>query len=202
MNKFKNKKRLIGLVVVFAMIFAVGTAFALTTQTLDIQGTITIAADPPEADVYWSDVVPAPQFVPLFVYNYGTVENVVAVDADDDTLITWGMTFIGDAEYGLLATIVATARNRGTEPVIITEVEVEFDADLADFDFEYEINQVILGVDFVSDIPLLPGETRDVAVGIGWFGEMPAGFDLELEEYEEITVGGVTITFEAEPYIS
>jgi hypothetical protein len=200
MNKFKNKKRLIGLVVVFAMIFTVGTAFALTTQTLDIQGTITIAADPPEASVYWSDVVPAPQWVPLFGYSFGNVENVVAVDANDDTLITWGMTFTGDAELGILATIIATARNRGTEPVIITDVAVEFDAALADFDFDYEINPD--DVDFVSPIPLLPGETRNVIVGIEWWGEMPTGFDLELQEYDEITVGGVTITFEVEPHIS
>jgi hypothetical protein len=201
MNKFKNKKRLIGLAVAFAMIFAVGTAFALTTQTLDIQGTITIAAETPEMDVYWSDVEPAPQFAPLFNYNFGNVENVAEVDAADDTLITWDLKFIGDAGNGLQATIIATARNRGADPVIITDVNVEFDATLAEFEFDYIIGDV--DVPFVSNTPLLPNATRDVAVGIDWFGETPDNFVIVENPYGyyEVTVGGVTITFDVEPYI-
>ena len=177
MRNLKNKKRLISLVAVFALVFAIGAAFALDSNTLDIRGAVSIAAPEPDREnVIWSNAV---AITPLGTgFNVVQSAEIIDVDGGEKNRIEWTISFPGGEGF---AALTATATNDGLVAADIVEVTADWEYDESEFD----IDDFGFTIDYsgtlalFSATPLAPGASRQLTVEIDWSGDIPDGFDAE-----------------------
>ena len=185
MNKIRNKKRLGALTLALLLVFLVGGAFALLDGTLDITGSVNIAA-PPQLYVIWSDVE-GDYMIPWTVtpaFTAGATQRARIVDARGRTnqRIEWSVYFSGDDMFlgAGVVTLTATAQNVGLIPALIDDFDITFNAvggfTLADFGLDFQSIGADSIANFVSSTPLAPGASRDVQISILWDGTIPTGF--------------------------
>ena len=136
MQKMKNRKRLVTLVLTFLLTFVVGAAFALADGVLTFTGNIHVAA-PQDLYVSWTDVQPPPSgnFIvnPSLITSYfyhtddGTYQFTQLLDGADartDQTIIWDVYF---ALPGTEIAMSARAINRAFVDAYIERVNLLWD---------------------------------------------------------------------------
>ena len=195
MTKLKTRKRLTALVIAFMLTFTAGAAFAFASGTLDIVGTISVAA-PQDLYVIWSDVTgdpgatpaPSPSGIVAAVAVGATQSfNIVDERGRTDQRIEWTVNFYDDA--GGAVSMIATATNNALLPALISDATVTWtrpdpnDAlappiTVNPSDFGLTLDVDVMG-DFEGAI-LAPGagagSSADLVVMLEWDGTAPSDF--------------------------
>jgi len=188
MQKLRNKKRLTILVLIFALIFLTGGAFAIGQGFLDIQGTALVPVMMPDHDVRW---VIANDFPDPGAESEATITN-------QGQTIEWTVDFTGvdletlaDGE-DVWVSLSATVENTGTVSVEFYSISV----------LDWPANAVDLGLAINVDDSELVGETLDegdtafVEVTVMW---TPDAMDADyIEELIEEDIEDAMVTFSIE----
>ncbi|MCL2399120.1 MAG: hypothetical protein FWC91_05150 [Defluviitaleaceae bacterium] len=200
MHNLKNRKRLIGLVITFMLVFATGSAFAFTPGIIDIAGTVNITA-PDNLYVVWENVVAGPdfEFMPIVPagFEVGAIHSAGIVSERGRTAqrIEWEMTFFEEG----FAAITASVRNHSFHPVIITGANAEWvntalsGVSAADFGLMVDLSTG----GFVNTV-LPPNETTQMTAMVMWDGTIPAGFTFPTGG-EDAFAASLAITFDYAP---
>jgi len=174
MQKLKGKKRLSILSIVFALVFMVGAAFALTPGTLDIMGTVNLDA---ELYVVWYNVDPEP-IPPIAAAAFitdGSSHHTILEDARGrtDQRIIWNVFFVEPEDGEFMATLTATAMNNSTMDAVITQAVANWDNPA--LAAEWGLDLFVVSTAFVGTL-LAGDESPALSVTVDWDGTFPATF--------------------------
>ena len=168
---------MITLAIVFALVFVVGSAFALTQGELDMVSTVNIAA-PDDLYVVWNNVVAPP--VP-FGFVVGATQTATIENARGRTAqrIVWTINFNQfDPLTEAVAAITATAVNNSTQTAVITGGTAAWTdaagAALNPADFGLTVD--IIGLAAFSGTLAPSAVSAPLTVEVEWDGTVPTGF--------------------------
>jgi len=205
MQKLRNKKRLTALVVVFALVFMTGAAFAFAPGSLDIVGTVNITA-PDELYVVWETADTGTSLGPAqpFGFSWGVDSSVATIEdarGRTDQRIEWDIVFMApndgwDVAVGeAVAALTATATNNSlTQDAIISGATVSWSVPAANFGLSVDVDDAaFIGL-------LVAGATSaDLEIEVEWDGTFPAGFFDGETPGDEVFATTLTITFDYDP---
>ena len=190
MQNLKNKKKITSLMLTFLLVFVVGTAFAFTSGTLDIEGRVHVSG----GYVKWLEVEPGPghTFIPATSASQGVTMTTAFADARGrtDQTIVWNMYFTrsGTAE------IVATAINDSSQAATITYVNTVWNMEQGMTLASFGLSEDIIDAAFVGVSIPAGGTSGPLMVEVEWNGTIPAGFVIPAGETYALA-GTATITF-------
>jgi len=175
MINLKRRKRLTTIVIVFMITFLTGTAFALETGVLEIDGAVIVnVAAPDELYVIWSAAeTGAPLAGSLDSTSSASIVNVGGRTAQR---IVWDIEFdVAPTNGTSFAILTATATNNATLPASVTmEQPIWSDALLAN-----ELGLDVFILQSATFGTLMPGASATVIIEVEWNGNtlstMPVG---------------------------
>ena len=187
MTKLKMRKRLTLLVLAFMLTFTMGAAFALTQGSLDIVGTVNLAA-PHELYVIWSAVDATGQEP---IPTYGGISGAAAgISGTQSAIIqnargrtsqriVWDVD-LWDYVNGGGVIMIATALNQASVAADLTHVSTTWEQwngtawvalDAADLLSDWGLTLATTPtLAAFTATPLLPAETRNLNVALEWTG--------------------------------
>ena len=190
MRKLKNKKRIATTVIAFALIFMVGTAFALQPGTLDIAGRVYVAAP---GEVIWysaiADYCDWHDWDNDFIVPFGgAIDTYQSANiSDDGKTIYWSMALIDYEPFDdAFAALTARAVNRSTANAAITGGSIVWQivdgdgtlisASALEAATEFGLTATINSSAFLNSSLAPDAITGGLIVNVYWDGTVPDGF--------------------------
>lgn len=207
MKNSKSKKRLLYLNVLFLLTFLAGAAFALANGTLDIIGSVNIAA--PIDYVRWVEVEVGEDLAAItgvsfnarqeaFIYE----EGLAVIDSRTNQRIIWDIYFNTNYNWAPVfeAEILATARNESTlYYAIIDPSSLSLDASLINYGFHITINEDVFSTDIPDrNNPIAPLGIAEVIINVAWDGTQPEAGTFPIDSDGYMLIGSFVIEFDYE----